>query len=141
MPDTNPPVRWQPDRSPATPSWPIPPMPIALGRGLMNRCPACAQTHVFDGWLHVVPECLVCSAPLGRYRADDAPPYFVIFAVGHVVIPLMFWMETALHPALWIHAAIWIPLSMILSAGLLRPIKGATVGLMLKLGMVKADDE
>ncbi len=116
-------------------------MTIALGRGLMGRCPACAQTHVFDGWLHVVPKCLVCSAPLGRYRADDAPPYFVILAVGHIVIPLMFWMETALHPALWILAAIWIPLSMILAAGLLRPIKGATLGLMLKLGMVKADDE
>ncbi len=141
LPDTTPPVRWQPDRSPQTPPWPVPPLFTALGRGLMGRCPSCAQTHIFNGWLRVVPACLVCGAPLGRFRADDAPPYFVIFATGHIVVPLLFWMETAMHPPLWVHAAIWIPFSVALAAVLLRPVKGATVGLMLKLGMVKADDE
>ena len=116
-------------------------MLTAIGRGLRCRCPACGQTHVFNGWLRVVPQCLVCGAPLGRYRADDAPPYFTIFAVGHIVIPLLFLTETSLHPPLWVHAAIWLPVSGILATLLLRPIKGATVGLMLKLGMVKADDE
>ncbi len=113
----------------------------ALGRGLLGRCPACGQTHAFDGYLQVVPECLVCGAPLGKVRADDAPPYFVVFAVGHIVVPLLFWMETALHPPLWVHAAIWLPVSLVLALVLLRPIKGATLGLMLRLGMVKADDE
>src|SRR5206468_10645753 len=89
LPDTTPPVRWQPDRSPNAPPWPVPPLLTAIGRGLMGRCPACGQTHVFNGWLSVTPECLVCGAPLGRFRADDAPPYFVIFAVGHIVVPLL----------------------------------------------------
>ena len=123
------------------PPWPIPPLFTALGRGLMGRCPACGQTHAFAGYLKVVPECLVCGAPLGRVRADDAPPYFVVFAVGHIVVPLLFWMETALHPPLWVHAAVWLPVSTILALVLLRPIKGATLGLMLKLNMVKADAE
>ncbi|GAC1348459.1 MAG: hypothetical protein NVSMB18_36720 [Acetobacteraceae bacterium] len=141
MPDTSPPARWQPDRKPTVPPWPVPPLFTALGRGLMGRCPACGQTHAFNGYLRVVPECVVCGAPLGRVRADDAPPYFVIFAVGHIIVPLLFWMETSLHPPLWVHAAIWLPTSLILAAALLRPIKGATLGLMLKLGLVKADDE
>jgi uncharacterized protein (DUF983 family) len=37
-----------------------------------------------------------------------------------------------------VHAVIWLPLTVILSLGLLQPIKGATVGLMLKLGMFKS---
>ena len=41
----------------------------------------------------------------------------------------------------WVQAAIWLPFTAILSAVLLRPIKGATLGLMLKLGMMKPDDE
>ena len=136
-----PPLRWQPDRSPATPPWPVPPLFTALGRGLVGRCPACGQTHAFRGFLRVVPVCLVCGAPLGNVRADDAPPYFVVFAVGHIIVPLMFWMETTIRPPLWVHAALWIPLSLILAVALLRPIKGATLGLMLKLGMVKPESE
>ncbi|MGI4803023.1 MAG: DUF983 domain-containing protein [Janthinobacterium lividum] len=141
MPDSTPPVRWQPDRSPTVPDWPIPPLKTAVFRGLKGLCPACGQTHAFKGWLSVVPECLVCTAPLGRYRADDAPPYFVLFLVGHIVIPLMFWVETAYHPELWVQAAVWLPVSCGLAAALLRPVKGATLGWMLKLGMVRSDDE
>jgi uncharacterized protein (DUF983 family) len=40
-----------------------------------------------------------------------------------------------------VQAAIFVPLTLILALCLLRPIKGATVGLMLKLGMMKPDDD
>ena len=50
-------------------------------------------------------------------------------------------LEKTETPPLWVHAAIWLPLTLILAIGLLRPIKGATVGLMLKLGMMKPDSE
>ena len=53
----------------------------------------------------------------------------------------MFWVDGAFKPELWVHAAIWLPVSVILTMALLRPVKGATLGLMLKLGMVKTDDE
>ncbi len=141
MPDTTPPFRWQPDRTPTSPAWPIPPRKTAVWRGVKGLCPACGQTHAFKGWLDVVPSCVACSAPLGRYRADDAPPYIVIFLVGHIVVPLMFWVETSFHPALWMQAAVWLPVSTGLAAALLRPVKGATLGWMLTLGMVRSDDE
>ena len=141
LPDQPPPVRWQPDRTPALPPWPAPPLFTAMGRGIMGRCPACGQTHLFKGYLKVVPQCVACGAPLGKVRADDAPPYFVIIIVGHVVIGLMLAVETGFRPALWVHAALWLPLSLVMSLALLRPVKGAILGLMLKLNMVKADDE
>lgn len=137
-------TRWQPDRTTTASAsdgtaWPLPPLPIALGRGLLGRCPGCGQTHMFNGYLRVVPECTNCGAPLGLARADDAPPYFTIAIVGHVVIGGMLFVEKAYSPPLWVHAAIWLPLTVVMSLVLLRPIKGATVGLMLKLGMLKQD--
>ena len=116
-------------------------MPTALARGFVNRCPVCAGSPVFRGWLSVEPVCPVCATPLGEVRADDAPPYFVIFITGHLVIGLMIWLEQAYSPPLWVHAAIFIPMTIALALGLLRPVKGATVGLMLKLGFVRSPSD
>ena len=140
MPDTTPQVTWTPDRTVADPPWPIPPLLTAMWRGVRCLCPACGQTKAFRGYLKVVPECLNCGAPLGRYRADDAPPYFTIFIVGHLLVPVMYWTETGYRPELWVLAAIFLPVALLMTTLLLRPVKGATLGLMLKLGMVKSDD-
>jgi uncharacterized protein (DUF983 family) len=139
VPDHNP-ARWEPDRAPGIPPWPMPDWPRALARGAMNRCPACGQTHLFAGFLRVVPECRHCGAPLGQFRADDAPPYFTIFITGHVVVPLLFLMDRQNAP-LWLEAAIFLPLTIVMALGLIRPVKGATVGLMLKLNLFKPADE
>ena len=141
MPDQTPPVRWQPDRTPAVPAWPVPPMPVAIGRGIMGRCPACGQTRCFSGYLRVVPSCVACMAPLGSLRADDLPPYVTIFIVGHIIVGLMMWVESAYRPDFWVQAALWLPISLVLTLALLRPVKGGVLGLMLKLGMAKTDDE
>jgi len=136
-----PPIVWTPKRDVATPAWPVPALGVALLRGLQCRCPACGRTDMFRGYLRVIDACSDCGAPLGSARADDAPPYFTIFAVGHIVVPLMFLVERAYQPSMWVHAALWLPLTTALSLAFLRPIKGATVGLMLKLGLMKSDDE
>jgi uncharacterized protein (DUF983 family) len=133
--------RWQPDRSIKQPPWSLPPMPTAIGRGLLGRCPACGQSHLFNGFLRVVPQCQNCGAPLGLARADDAPPYFTILITGHIVVPLMLVLERSQQPPTWVMSAIFLPLTLVLAVGLLRPVKGGTVGLMLKLNMLKADDE
>ena len=130
-----------PDRTDTMPPWPVPPVWTAIGRGLLCRCPACARTRLFRGYLRVVDRCAHCGAPLGSARADDAPPYFTILVVGHVIVLGMLTLERAAAPPLWMHAAIWLPLTVVLSLLLLRPIKGGTVGLMLKLGLMKSDDE
>lgn len=146
MPDQVPPVlpepvTWQPDRSVAAPPWPVPPLLTAVGRGVMCLCPACGKTHAFNGYLRVVPECTVCGAPLGKFRADDAPPYFTIFIVGHLLIPFLYWFEVGYDMALEWLAAIFLPLALVMTLALLRPVKGGTLGLMLHLGMVKAEDD
>ena len=133
------PISWQPKRTAVAPPWTLPPLGTAVGRGLIGRCPCCGETHLFNGYLLVVPECRNCGAPLGLARADDAPPYFTIVVVGHIVVPLMFLVDRAHNPPIWLLCAIFLPLTLVLTLALLRPIKGGTVGLMLKLGMVGRD--
>ena len=135
------PIRWQPDRTTPKPPWPVPSLATALGRGLVGRCPVCGKGRIFDGFLRVVTQCEHCAAPLGLARADDAPPYFTILIVGHIVIPAMLIMQKMSDPPTWLLSAIFLPLTVVLAIGLLRPIKGATVGLMLSFNMLKSDAE
>ncbi len=132
-------TRWQPDRSPAPPPWPQPTVATAIGRGLRSRCPACGDSQLFNGYLRVVTACRKCGAPLGLARADDAPPYFTILVVGHLIIPLLFIVDRMGEPPIWLMTAIFVPLTLIATLGLLRPIKGGTVGAMLALNMLKSD--
>lgn len=132
MPETLP-VRW-PEAAAPTPDH-KPGMVRALARGSACKCPNCGKAPLFTGWLRQVSTCARCGTPLGRYRADDAPPYFVIFLVAHLVIGAQVAVDSAWNLSLWTEAAIFLPLTLLLSLGLLRPVKGATIGLMLQLGM------
>lgn len=133
------PAPWQPPRSVIANSWPHPPMTTAIGRGLMGWCPACGQSHLFNGFLRVAAECRNCGAPLGLARADDAPPYFTILITGHIVVPLLYMVDRWASPSTLAMSLIFLPLTLFMALGLLRPIKGGTVGLMLNLNMLKND--
>jgi len=131
--------RWEPDRSTPSNPWPAPTLASAIGRGLLGHCPACGKGRIFDGFLRVAEACHECGAPLGLARADDAPPYFTILAVGHIIVPLLFIAERSDLLPLWMISAIFVPLTLVLALALIRPIKGGTVGLMLNLNMLKSD--
>lgn len=135
-----PPVQWQPNRTPAQVPWPVPRLGTALKRGLLCRCPACGKRALFNGYLRVVRECGACGAPLGSARADDAPPYFTIMIVGHIVVPLMLVVEKSSAPSIMAMSLIFLPLTLVLTLALLRPVKGATVGAMVTFGMVQRED-
>ena len=100
----------------------------AMRRGFLCRCPNCGKGKLFRAFLQVADECAVCGEDLHHHRADDAPAYFVILIVGHIVVPLALWVETDFTPSYWVHLALWLPLTLGLSIGLLQPIKGAIVG-------------
>ena len=107
----------------------------ALWRGFRCRCPACGLGSIFHAFLKVDDACPSCHATLAHQRADDAPPYFVMVIVGHVVVGLMLPVEIVFRPPLWLHAALWIPLTLGLALTLLPRVKGAIVGLQWALRM------
>lgn len=95
---------------------------------------------MFRAFLKVADACPSCGEDLHHHQADDFPAYCVIFLVGHIVVPLMYSVEVAFAPAYWIHAAIWLPLTLVLTIGLLQPVKGAIVALQWQLGMHGFED-
>ena len=132
-------VQWQPNREPTQVLWPVPRLGTALMRGLLCQCPACGKRALFNGYLRVVRECAACSAPLGSARADDAPPYFTILIVGHIVVPLLLLVEKSSALSILTMSLIFLPLTLVLTLTLLRPVKGATVGAMVTFGMIQRE--
>jgi len=88
-----------------------------LWNGLRGKCPACGKGHMFRAFLKVADRCDACGEELHHHRADDFPAYLVIVIVGHIVVPLTLYVELAWAPSYWLHAAIWLPLVLILSLG------------------------
>lgn len=107
----------------------------AMGRGLKGRCPACGEGRMFGRFLKVNDHCPACGEALHHQRADDAPPYVVITIVGHVVLGLALGVEKGFQPDMWLHAVMWLPLTLVMSLALLQPVKGALVGLQWALRM------
>ena len=107
----------------------------SMWRGFRERCPACGVGKLFSKYLEVVDHCDKCGNDLHHQRADDAPPYFTIFIVGHVIVGGILWLEIALAPPMWLHLAIWLPLTLLMSLLLLPRIKGSLVGLQWALRM------
>lgn len=101
----------------------------SVRRGFMMRCPNCGEGKLFRAFLKVADTCPHCGEELFHHEADDAPPYFTILIVGHIVVPLMLAIELDYMPPIWVHVAIWPALTVGLSLFLLPRVKGAVVGL------------
>ena len=91
------------------------------------------QRRLFHGYLKQHPLCLHCGLHLLAYRADDAPAYFTILLLGHILVPAMLTLEIAYHPPTALHLVIWLPLTILLTFALLPRIKGTLIGLQWAL--------
>tara|TARA_R110000868_G_scaffold92100_4_gene255372 strand:+ start:111731 stop:112168 length:438 start_codon:yes stop_codon:yes gene_type:complete len=99
-----------------------------LSRGFRRKCPNCGHGFAFGGYLKLRHECDCCNHPIGEYRCDDAPPYFTIFIVGHIVVGGALTMEQTMHPSMTLQLAVWLPVTVLLCLSFLPFIKGAVLG-------------
>lgn len=98
-------------------------------RGWSSRCPACGHGRMYSSYLKVNDSCPSCGEELHHHRADDAPPYFTIFIVGHLIVAGVLAVEDLWAPPSWVHALVWTPLILASSLWMLPRIKGALIGL------------
>jgi uncharacterized protein (DUF983 family) len=78
---------------------------------------------MFAGYLAVKERCGACGLAFDPLQADDVPAYFTIFIVGHVIVAGLLLTAKTAHPA-----ALWIPLAVVMTFGLLPFVKGAVMG-------------
>jgi uncharacterized protein (DUF983 family) len=105
------------------------PLWAAVRRGLARRCPACGKATLFTGYLTLRAPCPVCRLDATRYRADDAPAYFTIVVVGHIVVPLLLLAERLYAPPTWFEMTVFAPLTLMLTLLILPRAKGALVAI------------
>ncbi len=98
-----------------------PPLPIISG--VTCRCPRCGKGKLFSGFLKMAPSCEACGLDFSFADPADGPAFFVMTAIGMIVIAVFTWVEVAYHPPMWVHMVTVFPALIIGCLGTLRPVK------------------
>ena len=102
---------------------------LPIGRGLRGRCPRCGEGHLFQGFLSVRPTCEHCGLDYTFADSGDGPAVFVILIAGFIVVFAALIIEIVYQPPYWVHAALWLPLILIVTLAPLRLVKGLLIAL------------
>lgn len=102
---------------------------LPIGRGLRGRCPRCGEGRLFHGFLALRPACERCGLDYGFADAGDGPAVFVILIGGFIVVFAALMTEVVYQPPYWVHAALWLPLILIVTLVPLRLVKGLLIAL------------
>ncbi len=99
-------------------------------RGLRGVCPACGEAALYASGLKVVKTCARCDEELYHHRANRISLPVAAFVALQLVALLMSLAHVAgLAWPLWAWGGLWA----VATAALLRPAKGAIVGLQWAL--------
>lgn len=112
-----------------TPPDKAPPDKLPIARGLRCRCPRCGEGRLLQGFLTLRPYCEKCGLDFDFADAGDGPAVFVILIGGAIVVFAALIVEVVYQPPYWLHAALWLPLVLIVTLAPLRPIKGLLIAL------------
>ncbi len=97
--------------------------------GLSCRCPRCGKGKLFQGFLTLRPRCEACGLDYGFADSGDGPAVFIMLLAGFIVVGAALITEVLYRPPFWVHAALWLPLILIVTLGPLRPMKGLLIAL------------
>jgi uncharacterized protein (DUF983 family) len=97
------------------------------GAGLRCRCPRCGKGRLFNGFLELAPRCESCGLDFSFADSGDGPAVFVVLIAGFIVVFAAMIVEILWRPPYWLHAALWLPLILLMTLGLLRPAKGLMI--------------
>lgn len=82
----------------------------AGGRGL---CPRCGNPTLFAGFARFAPRCRACGLDFSGFNVGDGPAAFLTLAVGALITALAVAVELAYQPPWWVHAVLWLPLTIV----------------------------
>jgi uncharacterized protein (DUF983 family) len=92
------------------------------------RCPRCGKGRLYRGWLEMNDSCSDCALPFSAREQGDGPAFFAVLLIGALTAIGAAIVEIKLAPPFWLHAAIWIPFTLIGTILGLRVLKAALVG-------------
>ena len=98
-------------------------------RGLACKCPRCGKGKLYAGFLALRPNCATCGLDYAFIDAGDGPAVFVIMIAGAIVVTAALITEVKYQPPFWVHAALWLPLTLAVTLWPLRAIKSLLIAL------------
>ena len=87
---------------------------------------------MFSGFLTVAPKCEVCGLDFSFADSGDGPAVFVTLIAGFLVLGAALAVDMAYEPPLWVYAVVFLPLTIGVCLGLLRPSKGLLIASQYK---------
>lgn len=111
---------------------PATPHVSAFRAGLTSSCPRCGEGDLFSGFLQVAPKCDHCGLDFDFADSGDGPAIFIMLIAGFIVVTAALAVEVMYQPPYWVHAVLWLPLTGLLSFGLLRPFKATLIALQYR---------
>jgi uncharacterized protein (DUF983 family) len=105
-------------------------LPRAIWRGALRRCPRCGRGVLFKSYLKQVDACATCHEEYAHIRADDAPPWLTILIVGHIVVPLIFVVNSWFFWPNWLVMLVWPIVTAALALTVLPRAKGIFIAII-----------
>jgi len=106
--------------------------PSPLEAALRGLCPRCGATGMFAGFLRFADRCRACGLDYQGFNVGDGAAAFLILIVGAIVSVLAIIVELRWSPPLIVHLLLWVPMTLLLTVGLLRVAKGLLLALEYK---------
>lgn len=102
--------------------------PAPVTAALRGLCPRCGAPTLFDGAVRFAPACRACGLDFAAFNVGDGPAAFLTLGLGTIVTILAIVVDFAFLPPWWVHALLWIPLTIALILVGLRIAKAALIG-------------
>jgi uncharacterized protein (DUF983 family) len=99
--------------------------PAPVAQALHGLCPRCGAKTLFADLVKFNDRCPACALDFTQFNVGDGPAAFLTLILGTVVVILAITLELTLHPPLWLHMAVWIPVTAAGVVASLRLAKGA----------------
>ena len=102
--------------------------------GLTCRCPRCGEGQLFVGLLNLdlLENCNRCNLNYKFIDTGDGPAVFVIMLLGFLMLGGALILEFTLHPPIWVHGVVWVPVTLFMAFGMLRPLKALLIALQFR---------
>jgi uncharacterized protein (DUF983 family) len=98
-------------------------------RGIACKCPRCGRGKLYRGFLTLAPRCEACGLDYAFIDSGDGPAVFIIMIAGAIVVAAALIVEVKYEPPLWVHAALWLPLTLAVTLWPLRAMKSLLIAL------------
>lgn len=92
---------------------------------LFGLCPECGAKTLFAGPVKFSQHCRSCGLDYAGFNVGDGPAALLTLAIGAVIIILALMLDAAVRPPFWVHAILWVPVTVAMTVYTLRISKAA----------------